>query len=54
MRELEPEDEDTLEGKVPGDVIEDNTEADRLNEGEEAEDNPVREPLDVVLVSGGL
>ena len=54
MRELEPEDEDALEGEVPGDVVEDDTEADRLNEGEEAEDDPVREPLDVVLVAGGL
>lgn len=48
-RELEPEDEDGLEGEIPGEVVEHETKGKGLCEVEEAEDDPVREPLDVVL-----
>ena len=54
LGELEPEDEDALEGKVPGEVVEDEAEGEALEEGEGAEDGPVGEPLDVILVSGAL
>ena len=47
-RELEPEDEDGLERKVPGEVVEDDAEGEGLEEVEEAEDDPVGEPLDVI------
>ena len=50
----EPEVADALEGKVPGDAVEDNVEGDRLDKVEEAEEDPVGEPLHVVLVSRGL
>lgn len=53
-RELEPEDEQALEGEIPGEVVEHNTEGEALEEVEEPEDNPVRQPLDVVLVTGRL
>ena len=45
LRELEPEDEDALEGKVPGEVVEDDGGGESLEEGEDAEDDPVRRPL---------
>lgn len=54
LRELEPEDEDALEGKVPGEVIEHDAEGEALEEVEEAKDDPVCEPLDIVLVTGAL
>ena len=53
-RELEPENEQALEGEIPGEVIEHNAEGEALEEVEEAEHDPVREPLDVVLVAGAL
>ena len=53
-RELEPEDEDGLEGEVPGEVVQHDAERERLREVEEAEDDPVGEPLDVVGVTGRL
>jgi len=48
-RELEPDDKHRLEGEVPGNVVEDDWEGEGLEEVEEAEDDPVREPLDVVM-----
>ena len=54
LGELEPEDEDALEGKVPGEVVEDDAEGKGLEEVEEAKDDPVRQPLDIVLVAGGF
>ena len=51
---MEPEDEESLEGKVPGEVIKDDAEGEALDEVEEAKDNPVSEPLDVIAVSGRL
>lgn len=50
-RELEPEDEDGLEREVPGKVVEDDAEGEGLEEVEEAEDDPVGQPLDVVIVA---
>lgn len=52
--ELEPEDEDRLESEVPGEVVQDNTGSERLEEVEEAEHDPVSQPLDVVIVTRGL
>ena len=54
LGELEPEDEEALEGKVPGEVVEDDAAGEALDKGEEAKDDPVRQPLDVVLVAGAL
>jgi len=52
--ELEPDDEDGLEREVPGEVVQDGAESNALEEVEETEDDPVCEPLDVILVAGGL
>ena len=49
--ELEPEDQKRLEGVVPGDVVEENAEGERLDKGESAEDDPVSQPLNIVLRS---
>lgn len=51
---MEPDDEDGLEGIVPGDVEEDETKGETLHEIEEAKDDPVCEPLDVVVGGRGL
>lgn len=51
-RELEPDDEETLEGKVPREIVQHNAERKALREREEAEHNPVREPLDVITMTG--
>jgi hypothetical protein len=53
-RELQPQDEDGLEGKIPGEVIEDGAESEALKEVEKAKDDPVGEPLDVILGRGRL
>jgi len=52
--ELEPDDEDCLESKIPWEVIKHQTECNAFREVEEAKDDPVCKPLDVILVSGGL
>jgi len=52
--ELEPDDEDGLEGKVPREVVKHQTECNALGEIEEPKDDPVCKPLYVILVSGGL
>jgi hypothetical protein len=52
--ELEPDDEDGLEGEVPGEVVQNYTEQEALSEVEEPKYDPICEPLDVILVSGGL
>jgi len=44
LGELEPEDKDGLEGKVPWEVVEDNSESKRLEIGQESKDDPVGEP----------
>lgn len=48
-RELQPEDESRLEGKVPGEIVQNNTEGKGLDEVQEAEDGPVGEPLHIIL-----
>lgn len=53
-RELEPENEDGLEGIVEGEVVEEDAEGKRLDEIEKAKDNPIRQPLDVVILGRGL
>jgi len=52
--ELKPENEDGLEGVVPWEVVEENTEGKRLDKCEETEDNPVSQPLNIILSSRGL
>jgi len=53
-RELEPENEEGLEGIIPGKVVEDNTEAKRLDKGEGAENDPVSQPLNIIIARGRL
>jgi len=50
-RELEPENEECLEGEVPWEVIEDDTEGERLHKVEGAKDDPVSQPLNIILRS---
>lgn len=52
--ELEPEDEEGLEGEVPREVVEHNAQREAFRKVEEAEDDPVREPLDVILMARSL
>lgn len=52
--ELEPKDEDGLEGKVPWDVVEDDAEGHGFQEVEETENDPVGEPLNIILVTCGF
>jgi len=52
--ELEPENEEGLEGKVPWEVVEDNAESKGLDKVEKAKNDPIRQPLDVILRSRGL
>jgi len=51
---LEPEDECGLDREVIGEVMEDESEGDALEEREESEDHPVREPLGIILSSRSL
>lgn len=51
-RELEPEDEKSLEGEVPGKVVEDDTKSEAFEEVEEAKNDPVCEPLDIISRTG--
>jgi len=50
--ELEPDDKEGLESKVPRDIVEDDTEGEGFEEVEEAKDDPVGEPLYVVMGRG--
>ena len=50
--ELEPDNKEGLEGKVPGDVVEDDTEGEGFEKVEEAKDHPVGEPLDIIMGRG--
>jgi len=51
LRELEPENEEGLEGIVEWKIIKDHSQSDRFSEVEETEDNPVCEPLDIIFVT---
>jgi len=53
-RKLEPENESGLDGEVPGNIVQDETESDALDEGEPSKDDPVCQPLDIVIVTGGF
>jgi hypothetical protein len=48
---LEPEDKEGLEGIVEGEVIENWPQGKGFQEVEEAENNPVGEPLDIILIT---
>jgi hypothetical protein len=48
---LEPEDKEGLEGIVEGEVIENWPQGEGFQEVEEAENNPVGEPLDIILIT---
>jgi len=52
--ELEPENENGLEGIVEGEVVEDHADGKRLDEVEKAKDDPIGQPLDVVILTRGL
>jgi hypothetical protein len=51
---LQPDDKDCLENIVPGDIVEDKAESKALEEVEEAKDDPVGQPLNVVMRRRGL
>lgn len=53
-RQLQPQDKDGLEREIPGEVVEDDAEGKALEEVEEAKNDPVGKPLDVVLGAGRL
>jgi hypothetical protein len=53
-RKLKPKDENCLECKIPWEVVEDEAERKAFGEVEEAKDNPICEPLDIILMSRGL
>ena len=52
--ELEPEDKEGLEGIVEGEIVKDHSQGEGFKEIEEAENNPVGEPLDIIIVTGRL
>jgi len=47
--ELEPDDEGRFESEIPRDIVENKAEGEAFEEIEKAEDNPVSEPLDVIM-----
>lgn len=49
LRQLQPEDENRLECKIPGEVVEHDAQGKTLNEVEESKDDPVRKPLHIIL-----
>lgn len=51
-RELKPDDEHSFHGKVPWEVIQHHSEGEALHKVEKAKDNPVGEPLNVVMRRG--
>lgn len=51
---MEPDDEDGLEGEVPWEIVQDHPKHEALSEIEEAKDDPICEPLDIILVPGAL
>jgi len=50
--ELEPDNKERLEGEVPRNIVEDDTEGEGFEEVEEAKYDPVGEPLYVVMGRG--
>jgi len=53
-RELQPEHKQALERKVPREVVEDEGQGKALQKVEKAENNPVCQPLNVVIVTRAL
>jgi hypothetical protein len=53
-RELKPYNEHGFHCKVPREVIQHHSEGETLNKVEKAKDNPVGEPLDVIMGRGRL
>lgn len=53
-RQLQPDNKHGLEGIVPGDVVENKADGKALEEVEEAEYDPVGQPLDVVMSRRGF
>jgi hypothetical protein len=51
---LEPDDKDGLEGEVEGKIVQDKSQGEALEEGEETKDDPICQPLHVVLMRRGL
>ena len=51
-RQLEPNDEDSLEGKVPRKIVQDESEGETLQKVEETKNNPVSKPLNIVKWRG--
>lgn len=54
LGQLEPEHEDGLEREIPREVVKDDTQGEALQKVEKAEDDPVREPLHVILDTWAL
>jgi len=53
-RKLKPQDENRLECKIPGEIVKNHPKRNALSEVEETKDHPVREPLNVILVTRGF
>ena len=51
---MEPDDKEGLEGKVPRDIVEDDTEGEGFEEVEETKYDPVGEPLYVIMMRWGF
>jgi len=53
-RKLEPNNENALKGEVPGDIVQEGADGDVFDEVQGTKDDPVGEPLDVIIGCGGL
>jgi len=53
-RELKPDDEHGFHGEVPREIIQHNSDGETLDKVEETKNDPVGEPLDVILRRGCL
>lgn len=54
VRQLQPDNEESLEGKVPGNVVQNHAKHDALDKGEETENDPICQPLNIILGRRGL
>jgi hypothetical protein len=52
--ELEPKNCDRLDCEVPRDVVQNNAESKRFQKVEESKDDPICEPLDVIMGTGAF
>lgn len=53
-RKLKPDNKDGLEGKVKGEIVQNQPQSKTFEESEETKHNPVRQPLHVILMLRGL